>query len=477
MYRKLSLIVLCVLTSMVAFAKKSAKNASEPVQDGSVVIEEQPDTLGIHPYEVHENIRETEANWSIYIPVGFTFADMDEAGGAKIGSGINNMTLNGGIGLEYNFTPLWGLGAEFNVAHYGTSSFTTHKDDTGFRVDKNGKPGSLGIIYDMSLYATFDFMDAFFPHRQRTLVNIYGMLGGGMGVYTFQSKYDASYSSVRGLKGYNFDPFIQFGLKLDFNVTRQFGLGLRAIYNYYMSDNLDYSATAGSPGEPAYRINTNNDGIFMADLVFRYNIEGNPKSHMRNMPRGTYDELQGKKWIAKYAPTGAPHMVDTVYVIGRDTVIREIASSKIAAAATEHENVYYVYFDNDKTDLTEKALMTIQQVAEILASDTTLGIQVGGFADNTGNANRNAYLCEHRAKNVMDEFVHEHGIDPERIEARPMGVVVGRRSVGTYAPNRRVSIYLVPKEDLQKDFLIMKKAKSKKEDLLNELQKMLNEKE
>lgn len=476
MLRKLSFIALGVLVSIAAFAKKPAKNASQPAEEQGEVVERR-DTLGIHPYEVHPVFHEDEVHWSIYIPVGFTFADMDEAGGAKLGSGINNLTLNGGIGVEYNFTPLWGLGAEFNVSHYGTSSFTTHKDDNGFRVDKNGKPGSLGIIYDMSLYGTFDFADAFFPNRQRTLVNVYGLLGFGMGVYTFQSKYDDSFSSTRGLKGYNFDPFVQFGVKVDFNVTRQFGLGVRATYNYYMSDNLDYSATAGSAGDKVGRINSNNDGLFMADLVFRYKIEGHERSHVRNMPRGTYDDIQGKKMVAKYAPmveTGAAHRVDTIYVMGRDTVIREIASSSMIAAA-EHENVYYVYFDNDKTNLTEKSLMTIQQVAEILASDTTLGIQVGGFADNTGNAERNAYLCEHRAKNVMDEFVHEHGIEPERIEARPMGVVVGRRSVGTYAPNRRVTIYLVPKKDLQKNFLIMKKNKSQKEELLDRLQKMLDE--
>lgn len=408
------------------------------------------DTLGVHPYIQTQSFAEKTAHWSFYVPFGMTFADMDETGGAKLGSG-KDLTVNGGLGVEYNFTPLWGLGAEFNVANYGKGAWNA------MRRDEEGQ--SFGMIYNTSIYLTADFADAFFPYRNKTLVNVYGLVGGGIGFYTFQAQDATSWSSARGLKGYNYDPFIMFGLLLDFNVTRQFGVGLRATYNYYMTDNLDYSSTSGSAADNG-RINSNNDGLFTLDAVLRYNIMGNPRSHVRNMSQGTYTEIREKQIIAKYAPEliaealkSMPHTVDTLVISSRDTIVSKTTQGYIEG----QENLYYVYFDNNKTNIKDEGLATIQQVAAILASDATLGIQVGGYADNTGSAERNAILCQERAKNVFNEFVEEYGLDATRAEIRPMGVITSRRGAGSYGPNRRVAIRIVKKEELNKDFLEIKK--------------------
>lgn len=419
------------------------------------------DTLGIHPYKYEEPVQEKLAHWSIYFPVGLSFADMDESGGAKLGSGINNLTMNLGFGVEYDFTPLWALGGEFNVSNYGKGAFAARKrGDDDYRTTADGKPASFGNLYNMSLFVSFDFADAFFPRRTKTLVNAYGLFGGGVGCYTFQATDATEFSSTRHKNGYNFDPFLQLGLNLEFNVTREFALGARVLYNYYMSDNLDYSSTSGSAADNG-RINSNNDGLFTMDLILRYKINGKKESHVRNMPRGVFDELNTKKLIAKYAPDcDCAHKVDTVYVVSRDTILTKPEPE--APQWRENENVFYVYFDNDKIDLKPEALETIHQVAVLLENDTTLGIQVGGYADNTGNKERNAWLCENRAAVVFNELTGEYGIDPARIEARPMGVIVGRRSSGSYAPNRRVSIYVVPKDQVKVDFMQWK-LKTRKE--------------
>lgn len=434
----------------------------------NIQAQELTDTLGVHPYKHIEPFQEKMSHWSVYFPVGFSFADMDETGGAKLGSGISNLTMNIGAGVEYNFTPLWGLGGEFNVSNYGKGAFNARKrGDDDYRTTADGKPASFGNIYNMSVYVTFDFADAFFPRRTSTLVNAYGMFGGGIGCYTFQATDATEFSSARNLNGYNFDPFLQVGLNLEFNITREFALGARALYNYYMSDNLDYSSTSGSAADNG-RINSNNDGLFTMDLVFRYKIHGRKASHMRNMPRGVYQELQEKKVIDKYVPamlaalpTKEAQRVDTIYIISRDTIV-PVVETAAAPIFKDNENVFYVYFDNDKIDLKNEALATIHQVAELLESDTTLGIQIGGYADNTGNDARNAYLCENRAAVVMNELTEEYGIDSARIEARPMGVIISRRTVGSYAPNRRVSIYVVPKDQIKVDFMKLK-TKTRKE--------------
>lgn len=439
MYRKLFLAVTFALASMMMFAEEKVTPQ---------------DTLGIHPYKFEEPYQENMAHWSIYFPVGLSFADMDETGGAKLGSGINNLTMNLGFGVEYDFTPLWSLGGEFNVSNYGKGAFAARKrGDDDYRTTADGKPASFGNLYNMSLYVGFDFADAFFPRRTKTLVNAYGLFGGGIGCYTFQATDATSFSSTRNTNGYNFDPYLLIGLNLEFNVTREFALGARVLYNYYMSDNLDYSSTSGSAADNG-RINSNNDGLFTMDLILRYKIRGNKESHVRNMPRGVYDEMNAKKLIAKYAPDcDCAHKVDTIYISSRDTIVATEKEKKQFALTGGQEDIYYVYFDNDKIDLKDEALAVIQQVAAILESDSTLGIQVGGFADNTGSAQRNAWLCDNRAKVVLNEFMEEYGFGSDRAEIRGVGVITGRRGPGSYGPNRRVAIRLVKKDKLNENFL------------------------
>jgi hypothetical protein len=110
------------------------------------------------------------------------------------------------------------------------------------------------------------------------------------------------------------------------------------------------------------------------------------------------------------------------------------------------EQYYYVYFANNKADIDDKGLITIQQVAERLQEDTTLYAIVTGYCDNTGSNTLNYALGDRRADNVVDELAQEHGIDMERMHAGGMGKVIGRRSTASYGPNRRAAIRLVDKE-------------------------------
>ena len=127
----------------------------------------------------------------------------------------------------------------------------------------------------------------------------------------------------------------------------------------------------------------------------------------------------------------------------------------------EQKRIYYVYFDNNKSNLDGNALITIQQVADILEEDTSLYAVVTGYCDNTGSAALNYALGDKRADNVIGELREEHGVGAERMYAMGMGKLVGRRSQAAYGPNRRAAIRLVDKAtfDRMKQDLDEKRAR------------------
>ena len=137
-----------------------------------------------------------------------------------------------------------------------------------------------------------------------------------------------------------------------------------------------------------------------------------------------------------------------------DTVIIRHDSIIIRESRDQYENdletVYYVYFGNNRYNLDNEDLITIQQVADRLKEDSTLYAVVTGYCDNTGSDELNFALGDRRAESVVDELRAEYGIDVERMHARGAGKIVGLRSVAAYTPNRRASIRLVDKETFER---------------------------
>lgn len=427
------------------------------------------DKEGVHPYEDEtrsnspERINPELSHWSIYLPVGMTFADMDESGGAKLGSGINNLTMNMGLGVEYSFTPVWSLALEFNTANYGKKSFTSVKEDDGTRKDGT----SLGVIYNLEAWLQYDLMDGFFPKRQQTIFNLYAMVGGGLGFYQYQRDGDDSFISTLGTwksgKAKNFDraPFIGFGALADFNLTRQVSLGIRALYQYYMSDNLDLGKADVHPtGEPTLspnynpaggnsRANSNNDGLFTADLVLHYNFEAVPRSHARNLSVGKQAELerwameQEKEKDAKGEAKPFVPQKDTLVISHKDTVVMKQESQ--SSTEVNYSDLYFVYFDNNRSLINEQGHIDIQQMAARLEHNPNAYLELSGFCDNTGSDELNDRLAQRRAEAVRKELIEVYGIDADRL------IDVGRGKLtnvkDAFGPNRRVDMRMVSKEE------------------------------
>ncbi len=422
--------------------------AAEEVADFSVAEESEPvsnERKGAHPYKLEENVNKVDetAHWSIILHAGFSSFDGDFTSEMKHNVAVPSV----GLGLEYAFTPVWGVGVEYMYDMYTV---------TGKPNAQNADTLLNGHMHKAGAYLSMDIFNLFFPRLKKKICSIHPYVGGGVAFYKRNkyyrddNYYDAQkgvnvnpthvrgntidYVNDQGLYGADFDTaynnigYLQAGVNVEFNLNRTLALGVRANYSYFTRDYVDGRGYSKNPRSNASK---NNDGIFDVTLNMRFKLEAVSKSHVRNLV--SFDNLEE-------APK-ALDVHDTLIIQHDTTIIREIYNSE----TKELEQYYYVYFENNKADINDKGLITIQQVAERLQEDSTLYAIVTGYCDNTGSDQLNYALGDRRADNVMDELVAEHGIDAERMYASGMGKVIGGRSKASYSPNRRASIRLVDK--------------------------------
>lgn len=105
-----------------------------------------------------------------------------------------------------------------------------------------------------------------------------------------------------------------------------------------------------------------------------------------------------------------------------------------------------ILFELNSTDLSPRAVRTIDAVAEVLKHyDKTL-IEVNGYTDTTGSADYNGKLSQARAESVANVLVDD-GINAARISPRGYGETHLKIPTGDNVDeprNRRVEIRIVP---------------------------------
>lgn len=437
----------------VQFAEDEPQVQAAPrVQSGEV--------KGAHPYKVEENekVAPEYAHWSIILRAGFNSFDGDFSNEKAHAFAIPSA----GLALEYNFTPVWSIGAEYMYDMY-TVIGKQGLDKDGNKL-QNADTLLNGHLHRAGVYVAMDFMNLILPHAQKKVFSLIPYIGAGgvwykraayfkddyyfdaekgkitPGTETHQRGNTANYINADGEIGngdydtqYNMEGYIQAGVELDCNLNRTLALGLRANYTYFTRDYID--GRGYYPGKASYA-SKNNDGIFEITANLRFKLEAVSKTHVRNI--SGFDT-----WKEKEKKEEQKCCHDTLIIKHDSVIIRETYRQQLLQK--EQNRIYYVYFENNKSNLDDKALITIQQVADIMLEDTTLYAVVTGYCDNTGSNSLNYALGDKRAANVMDELSAEHGIDTARMYAMGMGKVIGHRSKAAYSPNRRAAIRLVDK--------------------------------
>jgi outer membrane protein OmpA-like peptidoglycan-associated protein len=104
-------------------------------------------------------------------------------------------------------------------------------------------------------------------------------------------------------------------------------------------------------------------------------------------------------------------------------------------------------FNTDSATLRPESREQLGNIAEILKAYPNDHIKIGGYTDNSGDAQHNLNLSQERANGVMAELV-ALGIAPDRLEAQGYGdqfPVASNSSEEGRAKNRRVSMRVTQK--------------------------------
>jgi OOP family OmpA-OmpF porin len=109
---------------------------------------------------------------------------------------------------------------------------------------------------------------------------------------------------------------------------------------------------------------------------------------------------------------------------------------------TCHVALYGVLFDFNESTLLPASDAVLQQVANLLASDKKLNLEVQGHTDNVGSDTYNQKLSEDRAHSVV-AWLTAHGVAADRMTTNGYGrtapVAENTTDIGR-AKNRRVEI-------------------------------------
>ena len=392
---------------------------------------EADDVKGAHPYKVSENengVAEKFAHWSLIPHVGFNAYDGDFNSEMK-----HNVSIpNGGLAIEYSFTPAWSIGADYMYDMYTV---------TGKPGGENADTLLNGNLHKLGGYLSLDLMNLFFPKAKRKILGIQPLVGGGYAwyrnnkMYFDDTRYHTASAEPASMDSYKGCLYLNAGLNVEFNLNRTIALGVRATYNYFINDYPDGRGYSG----PQALASKNNDGIVDVTLNMRFKLEAVSKTHVKNI--NSFDS-----W--KKEESREPQFIHDTLILKHDSII--IRETIKQVRQKEQQRAYYVYFGNNKSDLDDKALITIQQVADILAEDSTLYAVVTGYCDNTGSAALNYALGDRRAESVIGELREEHQINSEHMYAMGLGKLIGHRSQAAYGPNRRAVIRLVDKRTFER---------------------------
>ena len=101
-----------------------------------------------------------------------------------------------------------------------------------------------------------------------------------------------------------------------------------------------------------------------------------------------------------------------------------------------------IYFATGSAKLLTKSNKSLDEVANILKADQNLKLDINGFTDNTGKADKNKTLSENRA-NAVTTYLTTKGVDAGRLMAAGYGQeqpVADNKTAAGRAKNRRVEM-------------------------------------
>ena len=288
--------------------------------------------MGVHPYKETANLAWETTGFSLLFHGGVNFwlGDYPTDEGRFTNFGYPTAGLN----LEYNFTPMWGIGLGYSFAmpqvKYSGDALGAFRNTDGSALSvPKGDLMYRGQMHRGQVYLTFDLINAWFPRAWTDVfsLNVFAGFGGALyknsvsfndfqsinpdGTHSDSGKYVKDADNDKTHTDWQTVAFVPVGVAVEFNVSRQIALGVRAQYDLFLNDYVD--------NRYQDKANKNNDGMLDVELSLRWKIAAKKKNHMMNV--SSHDVLEEKYYQSHPHRRKRPHVVDTVVVYHRDTIV------------------------------------------------------------------------------------------------------------------------------------------------------------
>lgn len=236
---------------------------------------------------------------------------------------------------------------------------------------------------------------------------------------------------------------VPLGIGVNYRLNKSFDLGVEATLHNMTKDNLDVDMTGAD-----------NDSYMHASFSITYKIGKKNKRHAswtykdfnlsyerdRRMQDNLAQKLDSLQQVLKdlsVVQGDTSVMGDTTYISRKEIIREETLSAS-------------VFFDFDKSEITERSHRTLAAVARFMKENPDINITIQGYTDQRGSAEYNMQLSQKRCNNVLMVLVEDYGIDKSRFTVVPKGdteLLSDTRSLaprGIHLVNRRVDIFQTP---------------------------------
>jgi len=404
-----------------------------------------------------------------------------------IPTSFRDITYGGNI--EYALTPTWGLGLD---AYYFP-----------LRAKNNSPVAILinTDLINSDFLATINFTRLIFPNTKSKFF-VLGSIGMGLAYYTFDLrspltnlpiKNDSMYNDIKysreprkihlqdntGVMTHGLSVSTPVTFSLEYNFSKPLAVGAKVHYRAYAKDNLEGVTYLNWNG-------VTNDYIGAGTVYLRYKLNSIKRDHLRNLTHKQWEPDESLAMIAdiKKDIAGLKNRVDTVEKKVKDLIprvkkledlvnnvgpdsdndgvidLRDLDPNTPPNTAVdfygrpipalivkadkkfkpEYEvDIPAVYFDFDRTELDNDALITISKIASRMQKDNSLLVEVRGYCDFLGDLNYNEKLSQRRSERVKKELVNVWGIAADRIIANGKGKIIQPQI--KYRPNRRCDFF------------------------------------
>ena len=143
------------------------------------------------------------------------------------------------------------------------------------------------------------------------------------------------------------------------------------------------------------------------------------------------------------ADESVPESLQTGSIPSHGSQAQEMTPPKVTEMHTD--SAFFIFFEQNSNELTEKALQKLDRVYEILVQNFEVQITINGYSDSFGADSYNEMISEIRANQVKN-YLSGRGIERSRMTALGHGAqnfIASNKTAEGRRMNRRVEIELI----------------------------------